>query len=88
LIEICRIIAAPRPDYIKPDIHEIEKQLPGLARRCIVMERPLIDISSTQIRQRAAAGLPILEMAPLQVAEYIREKGLYRNCTWHMADGT
>ena len=78
LIKICRIVAAPRPGYPLPDISQIEKDLPGLAQRCIVMERPLIDISSTCIRQRVAEGLPIDNMVPPEVAKYIREEGLYK----------
>jgi nicotinate-nucleotide adenylyltransferase len=78
LIEICRIVAAPRPGYPLPDVSKIEKDLPGLSQRCIVMEGPLIDISSTVIRQRVAEGLPIDEMVPPAVAGYIREKGLYK----------
>ena len=81
LIQICRIVAAPRPGYSLPDVSLIEKELPGLTRRCIVMERPLIDISSTQIRQRVLSGLPIDDMVPDGVAEYIRQKGLYRGKT-------
>ena len=78
LIEICRIVAAPRPGYPLPDVSQIEKDLPGLAHRCIVMERPLIDISSTAIRQKVAAGLPIDDAVPPAVAEYIRKEGLYK----------
>jgi nicotinate-nucleotide adenylyltransferase len=78
LIEICRIVAAPRPGYPRPDVDQIEKDLPGLGQRCIVMERPLIDISSTAIRQRVAEGLPFDDMVPAAVAEYIRQEGLYK----------
>jgi nicotinate-nucleotide adenylyltransferase len=78
LIEICRIVAAPRPGFPKPDVTLVEKYLPGLADRCIVMTRPLIDISSTRIRKRAAAGLTIKDIVPSGVEEYILERGLYR----------
>jgi nicotinate-nucleotide adenylyltransferase len=77
LIKICRIIAAPRPGYARPDLSQIEKKLPGLSGRCILMEKPLNDISSTNIRAKAAAGLPIDEWVPAGVGKYIREKGLY-----------
>ncbi len=78
LIQICRIVAAPRPGYAKPDVGLIEKDLPGITGRCTVLEKPLIDISSTQIRRRVAAGLSIDEMVPPEVARYIQQKGLYR----------
>jgi nicotinate-nucleotide adenylyltransferase len=78
LIKTCRIIASPRPGYPKPDVESLEKDLPGIAQRAIVMERPLIDVSATEIRQRVSRGLPIDSLVPLAVAEYIKEKGLYK----------
>ncbi|HSW57218.1 MAG TPA: nicotinate-nucleotide adenylyltransferase [Dehalococcoidales bacterium] len=77
LIELCRIVAAPRPGFPKPDLSQIDQQLPGLVRRCTVMERPLIDISSTVIRQRVSAGQSVAEMVSPEVEAYIRKKGLY-----------
>ena len=35
-------------------------------------------LSSTEVRARCAAGLPIDQMVPKQVARYIDQHGLYR----------
>lgn len=40
---------------------------------------PMLDISSTQIRHRVAAGLDITTLVPPEVAGYIARHGLYRN---------
>jgi len=37
----------------------------------------LPDISSTEVRRRAAAGLPLTGLVPASVADYIRAQGLY-----------
>lgn len=43
-----------------------------------LVDVPRIDVSSTQVRERAAAGQPIDDLTPAAVARYIREHGLYR----------
>ena len=69
---VARIIAVTRPgaDMASfaagpgwPDVHEM--QIPG------------VDISSTDIRARAAQGRPIDYLVPAEVACYIRDRGLY-----------
>ena len=42
-----------------------------------VVESELLDISSTEIRQRIKAGKGIRRMVPKAVADYIRKEGLY-----------
>ena len=39
---------------------------------------PMLDISSTDIRQRAEQGRDITELVPLEVARYIETHALYR----------
>ena len=49
----------------------------ALPPRVRVLRTKLIDISSTEIRQRIAQGLPFEQLVPPQVADIIRERGLY-----------
>jgi nicotinate-nucleotide adenylyltransferase len=77
LLELCRIVAAPRPGFSRPDLDSLEKDLPGVMSRTIVLEGPLIDISSSDIRQRVSQGLPITGLVPEKVEKYIREHRLY-----------
>ena len=53
---------------------------PAVAERLTsrVLPTPLIDISSTTIRARVAAGESIDALVPPGVAQYVREHGLYR----------
>ena len=43
-----------------------------------ILPTPLIDISSTTIRARVAAGQSIDEWVPPGVAGYVKKNGLYR----------
>jgi nicotinate-nucleotide adenylyltransferase len=77
LMGLCRFVTAPRPGYSKPDARLLEKQLPGISERSVVMDSPIIAISSTQIRKRVAQGMWIGDMVPEKVAKYIQDHGLY-----------
>lgn len=78
IIELCYLVALPRPGYPLPDLDVLDKKMPGLLQRIIIMERPQVDISGTEIRECVAKGLDISKLVPPMVADYIREKGLYR----------
>ncbi len=78
LISLCRIVAVPRPGYPQPNLTTLDSDLPGIAERTIVMERPLIDISATLIREKVYQCQSIDGLVPPAVADYIQGKGLYR----------
>ena len=50
---------------------------PKLLTRLRFIDTPLIELSSTEIRTRRAAGLPIHFMVPEAVEAHILAKGLY-----------
>ena len=51
--------------------------LRGASERVRFFDMPRIDVSSTLIRSRIAAGLPVRYLVPDGVAAYIAEAGLY-----------
>jgi nicotinate-nucleotide adenylyltransferase len=78
IIRLSKIVAVPRIGYRVPDRDALEKILPGLSERVILLDKPEIDISASVIRERVSRNLPIDRLVPPLVAEYIRQNGLYR----------
>jgi nicotinate-nucleotide adenylyltransferase len=77
LIQLCRLVAIPRPGYSLPDLKSLEAQVPGLSSRLVRLDKPEIDISATDIRKRVAQGLSIDHLVPKAVAQYIGKHKLY-----------
>ncbi len=77
LIQMCRLVAVPRPGCPPPDLDSLETTVPGLTDSTIILDLPEIDISASEIRQRVAQCLPIDHLVPEAVDKYIREHRLY-----------
>lgn len=77
LITLCRLVVVPRPGYPRPDLKALEALIPGLSQRVILMDKPEMDISASEIRDRVAQGLSISHLVPEPVASYIKEHKLY-----------
>lgn len=79
LIDLCRMVGVPRPGYPPPDLALLDKSLPGLAEKVVLLDQPRVDISASAIRNRVALGLSIARLVPEPVDRYIRQKRLYQN---------
>jgi len=71
LLAECGFAAVPRPGV---DLDEAD---PGVRSRVRILDAPLLEISSSDIRERARTGKSIRYLVPAAVAAYISEKNLY-----------
>jgi nicotinate-nucleotide adenylyltransferase len=76
LIRLCRIVAVSRPPH-ECDLAALERALPGVTERVSLLRIPLLDIASSDLRQRVREGRPIRYYVPPAVAEYIHIHKLY-----------
>lgn len=78
VLELARIGAATRPGV---DLDSVERVIAGLVRPHRVELFPItpVDVSSSEIRARAAAGLPLDGLVPPAVAAEIDRLHLYRD---------
>ena len=79
ILELCTIGAAARDGLGREELLErLDTELPGAADRIRFFDMPRIDVSSTLIRRRVAAGEPVRYLIPDAVAAQIEREALYR----------
>jgi nicotinate-nucleotide adenylyltransferase len=78
LVEHARLVALSRHD-VKLDWESLEKALPGIRSRVIILDMPELEIASHVIQQRVRNGQPIRHMVPRSVEAYIYKHNLYRS---------
>ncbi len=67
-----------RPGSV-PDLGVLESLLPGLQPKVHFINAPQIDISASDIRNRARQSRPYRYFLPAPVYEYVAQSGLYRD---------
>ena len=60
------------------DLSKLETILPGLTAKVHFVDAPLLEISASEIRERAAEGRPFRYYVPAAVYQVIQERNLYR----------
>lgn len=79
LIQLCKLAVVPRANLAFSALEDLERHIPGITDRVSYVATPIIDISSSQIRERVARGLSIRYLVPDKVEEYIAQRRLYRS---------
>ncbi len=76
IIKLAMLVAVPRPGYTVK-VQELEKAVPGIGSRLVLLPEPCIGISGVDIRKRVPEGRSIRYLVAPGVSEYIKEQGLY-----------
>ena len=78
LLDLARIVVAPRAGHPVPEAATIERQTAGRSDRVTVIDGPPVDVSASSIRRLAAEGASLDGLVPPGVATYIEAHRLYR----------
>lgn len=77
-IRLCDGIGVMRRHADKVDLESLEKVLPGISAKVMIVEAPILEISSKQIRQRISENMGYRYYLRDAVYHAITEMGMYR----------
>jgi nicotinate-nucleotide adenylyltransferase len=77
VVRLARLAVARRAGVSESEVAAVMRSL-GAADRATMLEMPQFGVSSSAVRERAAAGRPLRYLVPEPVARFIEEKGIYR----------
>ncbi|NNJ09369.1 nicotinate (nicotinamide) nucleotide adenylyltransferase [Chloroflexales bacterium ZM16-3] len=77
IIRLVRLAVISRPGY-SLSLQALETNMPGISERCVTIDGPRLDVSSSDLRARLFAGRPVRYQIPDPVIDYIAAHGLYR----------
>jgi nicotinate-nucleotide adenylyltransferase len=76
VVELARLAIARRAGIAEAEVGAVVRSL-GAADRTTILEMPQFGVSSSAVRERAAAGRPLRYLVTEPVARFIEEKGIY-----------
>ncbi len=78
VVELARLAIARRAGIADAEVAAVLRSL-GAEDRATMLEMPQFGVSSSAVRERAAAGRPLRYLVPEPVARFIEEKAIYSN---------
>jgi nicotinate-nucleotide adenylyltransferase len=82
ILGLCRLAVVPRGGYEPLDEAWVAVRFPGREDRVRFLAGPLLPISGSVVRRRAAAGRSVRYLVPDAVAAYIADHRLYTDPAW------
>lgn len=76
VVELARLAVARRAGISDAEVAAVMRSLDA-GERATMLEMPQFGVSSSAVRERAAAGRPLRYLVPESVARFIEEKGIY-----------
>jgi nicotinate-nucleotide adenylyltransferase len=76
VVELARLAVARRSGVSEAEVGAVMRSL-GAEGGATMLEMPQFGVSSSSVRERAAAGRPLRYLVPEAVARFIEEKGIY-----------
>ncbi len=77
ILDLCRLAVVPRGGHTALGAAWAERRFPARAGRITFLPGPLLPISGSVVRRRAAAGRSVRYLVPEAVAAYIADHQLY-----------
>jgi nicotinate-nucleotide adenylyltransferase len=78
ILELARLAVVPRGGFESLDPAWVDDHFPGRGTRVAFLDGPLLPISGSVVRRRAAAGRSVRYLVPEAVAAYIAHHRLYQ----------
>lgn len=82
ILELCRLAVVPRAGYETLDRVWVAGHFPGREDCLRFLPGPLLPISGSVVRRRAAVGRSVRYLVPDAVARYIAHHRLYTDLSW------
>jgi nicotinate-nucleotide adenylyltransferase len=82
VLALARLAVVPRGGFEPLDRGWVAARFPGREERVRFLDGPLLPISGSVVRRRAAAGRSVRYLVPDAVAAYIAEHALYAEPAW------
>jgi nicotinate-nucleotide adenylyltransferase len=77
IFKLSKIVCTVRDGYDFDAVRRKGDELSKLGANIVYLDMPKIEISSTDIRAKVKSGLPVSDMVPQAVADYIIQEHLY-----------